>query len=207
MNQKIKKPNKKDRTLELCGDICSEKRGVNPDILKQLIMLAVEISREGREGRKIGSLFIIGDSKEVIKRSKCLILDPLFGHPEQNKMIDDYNLRETIKEIAQLDGAFIISEGGVFLSACRYIDATSREIKIPLGFGARHMAAASITKITKAVAVVVSESSMVRIFDDGELISEIIPEVWMLSEYSIHLEGPYLKHTEKDITIISKGQT
>lgn len=62
MNQKIKKPNKKDRTLELCGDICSEKRGVNPDILKQLIMLAVEISREGREGRKIGSIFILGDS-------------------------------------------------------------------------------------------------------------------------------------------------
>jgi hypothetical protein len=52
------------------------------------------------------------------------------------------------------------------------------------------VAAASITKQTKAVAVVVSESSIVRVFDDGEIISEIIPELWMFARYGSHLAGP-----------------
>ena len=50
-------------------------------MLEQTVSLAVEIAREGREGRKIGTLFVVGDSGEVIKRSKPLILDPLHGHP------------------------------------------------------------------------------------------------------------------------------
>ena len=49
------------------------------------------------------------------------------------------------------------------------------------------MAAASITLHTNAIAVVVSESSMVRIFDDGEIIGEIIPELWMLRHYTKEL--------------------
>ena len=185
--------------------VCSEKRGVNPEILKQVIILAVEIAREGREGRKIGALFIIGDSEEVIKRSKCLILDPLYGHPPEVKNIYDANMRDTIKELAQLDGAFILSDKGIVLSACRYIDASSQGISLPLGLGSRHMAAASITKETNAVSVVVSESSMVRVFDDGELITEIIPEIWLLSRYSLHLKGLYTEHKDKDITVFSKS--
>ncbi|MBW2046599.1 MAG: DNA integrity scanning protein DisA nucleotide-binding domain protein [Deltaproteobacteria bacterium] len=85
-------------------------------------------------------------------------------------------MRETVKELAQLDGAFIISDDGVVVSACRYINASADGIVLPLGFGACHMAAASISKETQAVAVVVSESSIVRVFDNGELVAEIIPE-------------------------------
>jgi diadenylate cyclase len=185
--------------------ICNEKRGVNPNTLKQVIIIAVEIAREGREGRKIGALFTIGDVEDILKRSKCLILDPLLGHSDEVKSIYDSNMRDTIKELAQLDGAFVVSNEGIVLSACRYLDASSQNIMLPLGLGSRHVAAASITKETNSVAVVVSESSMVRVFDDGELISEIIPEIWLLSRYSLHLKGLYTEHKDKDITFFAKS--
>lgn len=186
--------------------VCPKKTGINRTALEQVITLAVEIAREGREGRRIGTLFVFSDSDEVLKRSRCMILDPLLGHPDHVKRIDDPDLRETVKELAQLDGAFIVSNDGVVISACRYINASADGIHLPLGLGARHMAAASITKETKAIAIVVSETSMVRIFDHGELVSEIIPELWMLSRYSLHLTGPFTETTHEQLTVVSKEE-
>lgn len=190
---------------EIFCKICTEKRGINPETLKHTVILAVEIAREGREGRKIGTMFIVGDSLEVLKHSRSLILDPLFGHPDAIKLIHLPDMRETVKELAQLDGAFVVSDEGVVVSACRYIDAFSEGIQLPLGLGSRHVAAASITKQTKAVGVVVSESSIVRVFDDGEIISEIIPELWMFARYGSYLAGPVSEIQEEDLTIVSKA--
>jgi len=158
--------------------------------IEEVIWLAIEIAREGREGRKVGTLFVISDSDSVLKHSKPLILDPLFGHPDSSKRLDDPNLRETIKELAMLDGGFVVSDDGVLLSACRYIEASVEGIELPLGLGSRHLAAASITKRTKSVAVVVSESSMVRVFFRGKIISRIIPEVWLLSQHNRQMKRP-----------------
>lgn len=66
------------------------------------------------------------------------------------------------------------------------------------------MAAASITKHTDAVAVVVSESSVVRVFDEGEIIAEILPELWLLRNYSLHLSEPYIKRTDHEMSIFSR---
>jgi diadenylate cyclase len=187
-------------------EICSEKRGVNTRVLEQTIVLAVEIAREGREGRKIGTLFVVGDSDAVLKGSRPLILDPLAGHPDEKKRINDPDVRETIKELAQLDGAFVVSDKGVVLSATRYIDAASDNLELPLGLGSRHMAAASVSSRTNAVAVAVSESSMVRMFDDGELISEIVPEIWMLDRYSSHLEGPTFSRQGDGLTVVGRDE-
>jgi diadenylate cyclase len=170
-------------------EVCSERRGVNTRTLKKVVQLAVEIAREGREGRKIGTLLVVGDSEDVIRHSRPLILDPLAGHPDEKKRLDDPDTRETIKELAQLDGAFVVSDEGVVISAARYLDAVSDDLDIPLGLGSRHVAAASISKQTEAVAVAVSESSVVRMFDDGELVSEIIPEIWMLGGYGPNGSG------------------
>ena len=175
--------------VELFEEICSERREVNTRVLEQTVALAVEIAREGREGRKIGTLFVVGDSEEVLRRSRPMILDPLHGHPQESKRVDDPNLRETLKELAQLDGAFVVSDEGVVLSATRYIDAVSEGLEVHLGLGSRHVAAASVSKQTSAVAVAVSESSMVRMFDDGELVSEIVPELWMFGGYGLYLNG------------------
>lgn len=84
-----------------------------------------------------------------------------------------------------MDGAFILSSDGCVLCACRYINASSDGINLPLGLGSRHMAAASITKQTNAIAVVVSESSVVRVFHNGEIISEIIPELWLFKQHGL----------------------
>jgi diadenylate cyclase len=190
---------------DVFGDICNEKRGVNPDTLKQVLLLAIEIAREGREGRKVGTLFVVADEAETLKRSKPLILDPLWYHPQEDKQVDKPSLRETIKELSQLDGAFIVADDGTVLSACRYINSSSEGIDLPLGLGSRHMAAASITKQTKSVAVVVSESSVVRVFDDGEIISEILPELWLLRRDSLHLKGPYSLRSDRHVTVASKN--
>ncbi|MEJ2559647.1 MAG: diadenylate cyclase [Anaerolineae bacterium] len=191
---------------DLLRDICNDERGVNLETLQQVILLAVEIAREGREGRKIGTMFVVSDTEETLKRSKCMILDPLWYHPEDQKHLDDPNMRETAKELAQLDGAFIVSDGGIVLSACRYINASSEGIDLPLGLGSRHMAAASITRQTNAIAVVVSESSIVRVLDDGEIISEIIPELWLLRRRGLLLKGPYSTRSDEQMTVASKKE-
>lgn len=78
-------------------------------------------------------------------------------------------------------------------------------ITLPLGCGSRHMAVASITKNINAFAVVVSESSIVRVFDDGEIIAEILPELWLLGNYSLHILQSYIKRTDHDMSIFTKG--
>src|ERR687895_2959396 len=123
--------------LELFEEICTRRRGVDTRVLEEVVALGVEIAREGREGRKIGTLFVVGDSEEVLKGSRPLILDPLAGHPHETKHIADPNVRETLKELALLDGAFVASEEGVVLSAARYIDTVSDSLNVPLGLGSR----------------------------------------------------------------------
>ena len=192
--------------VEAFSDICTEKRGVNLTTLQQVMTLAVEIAREGREGRKVGAMFVVSDEEETLKRSKPMILDPLWFHPASEKRIEDPNARETIKELTLLDGAFIVSDDGVVLAACRYINASPEGIDLPLGLGSRHIAAAAISNVTGAVAVVVSESSVVRVFDDGKMISEIIPELWLLRRYSLHLSTPYSTRSAANMTVVTKDE-
>src|SRR6202453_517158 len=111
----------------------------DPEVLESLIGLAVEIAREGREGRRVGTLFTLGDEDAVLARSRALILDPLFGHPESSRHITNLNLRGTIKELAQLDGGFVVRRDGIVLSASRYLDAVAPEVDVPLGLGSRHI--------------------------------------------------------------------
>jgi diadenylate cyclase len=175
----------------------------DPGVVESLIELAVEIAREGREGRRIGTLFTLGDEQAVLTRSRTLILNPLEGHPENTRHVSDPNLRGTIKELAQLDGAFVVSSSGVFIAACRYLDAAGSPIELPLGLGSRHIAAAHITSVTRAVGVVVSESAVVRLFCHGGLIGEIIPELWMLKRYDFQRDLPTVKETVGDLAVIT----
>lgn len=172
------------------------------DVLESLIGLAVEIAREGREGRRIGTLFTLGDEDAVLARSRALILDPLFGHPESSRHITNLNLRGTIKELAQLDGGFVVSQSGVVISACRYFDGVAAGVEVPLGLGSRHIAAANISAVTKAVGIVVSESSVVRLFCHGQLVGEIIPEIWMM-DHVAHIRGNAKREQVGELTILT----
>jgi hypothetical protein len=97
----------------------------------------------------------------------------------------------------------VVSREGIVLSACRYLDAVAAQVDVPLGLGSRHIAAANMSAVTKAVGIVVSESSVVRIFCHGQLVGEIIPEVWMMDS-ATHLRGTTAK-TEQvgELTILT----
>lgn len=174
----------------------------DPTILESLIELAVEIAREGREGRRIGTLFTLGDEQAVLSKSRPLILDPLAGHAQSLRHVSDANLRGTIKELAQLDGAFVVSYDGYVLSACRYLDAITSKVDMPLGLGSRHIAAANMSAVTNALGVVVSESSVVRLFCHGKLVGEIIPELWMINR-TVQIRGPVKKETYGELTVLT----
>ena len=178
--------------------------------LEELVQLAVEIAREGREGRKIGTLFVFGDVDSVLERSRPLILDPLHGHERELLRVSRPEFRETVKELAQLDGAFVVREDGTFVSAGRFVDVdvSSPEYFLP-GLGTRHAAAASITAVTNAIAVVVSQSSIVRVFADGEVRAEIIPELFLLSrEHVFAREAAVRQLPEAGLTVaVAGGET
>jgi len=151
-------------TIAALKALCLRISWCEPAVLESVLELALEIAREGREGRRIGTLFTLGKADAVLAASRALILDPLAGHAPARTQITDSDLRGTMKELAQLDGAFVISEDGTVVAACRYLDASVEQIALPLGFGSRHLAAASISQRIAAVAIVVSESGVVRVF-------------------------------------------
>jgi DNA integrity scanning protein DisA with diadenylate cyclase activity len=156
-------------------------------VLEPTVELALEIAREGREGRRIGTLFTLGKAEAVLAASRPLILDPLAAHAPLRTQITDPDLRGTIKELAQLDGAFVISDTGAVIAACRYLNASGDEIDLPFGLGSRHMAAASISRRLGAIAIVVSESGIVRVFHQGEIEATLIPELWLLDRHHAQL--------------------
>jgi hypothetical protein len=131
--------------------------GLRKRALEAIVQLAVELAREGREGRKIGTLFVIGDTDSVLARSRPLLLDPLHGHAPELLHVERADFRETVKELAQLDGGFLVADDGTFISAGRYIDVdVSAPTNFLPGLGTRHAAAASVTRETNATAVAVS---------------------------------------------------
>lgn len=146
------------------------------ETLRSVVDLAVEIGREGREGKPVGTLFVVGNHRRVLGMSHEQVHDPFRGYSQKERLIRDPRVRESIKEIAQLDGAFIISADGVVQSAGRNLDAPATGITLSKGLGSRHWAAAAISKATKAIAIAVSESTgTVRIFQDGKVVLRIEP--------------------------------
>jgi DNA integrity scanning protein DisA with diadenylate cyclase activity len=148
--------------------------GVRPEVFERVLDLAMELANEGREGKPIGTIFVLGDHEKVIPLSRQLIINPFKGYPEEERNILDPRLRETIKEFSIMDGAFIIRDDGVIISAGRHLAASADSDKVPMGLGSRHAAAAGITEATNALAIVVSESTGdVRIFKNGSVFMEI----------------------------------
>lgn len=90
------------------------------------------------------------------------------------------------------------------MSAARYLDADASGTEMPLGLGGRHMAAAAVSQHSEAVAVVVSESAIVRLLDGGTLVAEIIPELWILNRYSSHIDAPILTRSDDQVTVLSR---
>ncbi len=145
-----------------------------PHVFDRMLTLALELAEEGKEGKPIGTIFVLGDHEKVMEFSSQMIINPFGGVPENQRNILDPGLKETIREFSAIDGAYIIREDGTILAAGRDLKAFVDNLDFPQGLGARHRAAAGITAITKAIAVAISESTGdVRVFSQGRIFMEI----------------------------------
>jgi DNA integrity scanning protein DisA with diadenylate cyclase activity len=159
------------------------------EVLRAVVDLATEIGREGREGKPVGTLFVVGDTSKVLKLSRPINFNPFRGYPTAERDIRDRRVREQIKDLAQLEGAILIGRDGVAVAACVYLDVSAEGITLSKGLGSRHWSAAAISRKTQAIAVAVSQSSgTVRIFQNGEVVLHIEPlarpHIWQ----PLHLE-------------------
>lgn len=147
---------------------------VKPELFQMVLNIVVELADKGREGKPVGTIFVLGDSDKVLQLSKQMIMNPFKGYDEEERNILMPSLKETIREFAAMDGAFIIGDDGTVITAGRYLGAAVDESELPRGLGSRHIAAAGITALTGAIAFVISESSGdVRIFKDGKIVMHI----------------------------------
>lgn len=149
---------------------------VKPEVLERIIGLAGEIAVEGREGKPVGTIFVLGDTNSVNAYVRQLIINPFRGYSEAERNILDPGLVETIKEFASIDGAFVITGDGIVLSAGSYLKPPASDDLPPLpgGYGSRHFAGAAISACTNALAITISESTgTVSIFKGGVIMMSI----------------------------------
>jgi diadenylate cyclase len=158
-------------------DLRQLKTRIPLETLRLVVDLAVDIGREGREGKPVGTLVVVGDHRNVLAYCRPMGFDPVRGYNRAERRLADAKVREGLKEIAQLDGAFVVSADGTVVAAAQHIAAPrSPDIMLPKGFGARHWAAAEVSRATGAIAVTVSESTgTVRLFQNGEVMLRIEP--------------------------------
>ncbi len=143
---------------------------VQPEVFNAALNIACELAAQGRENRKVGTIFVLGDDEKVLQLSRQMIMNPFSGYSEDERNILNPELEETIKEFSAIDGAFVIKSNGVIVTAGRHLSAALESKDFPSGLGSRHIAAAGITNVTKAVAMVISESSgNVSVFKNGKL--------------------------------------
>jgi diadenylate cyclase len=147
---------------------------VADSVFDAVFHICTEISIEGREGKAVGTTFLIGDIKHVLEKSRQIILNPFEGHPPESRIITNPELKENIKALAQLDGAFVITGDGFVESGGRYITVDSSNVSLPPGMGTRHNSVAAITRVTKAVGIVVSQSGGgITVFREGRIVKKI----------------------------------
>ena len=154
------------------------KKRISSHVFSSILKLALDIAIFGREGKKIGTAFIIGDTKNVLIHSHQMIINPYRFQNKRDKEIFRKENWESIKNFAQLDGVFIVSKDGEIICAGRYLDVDKKKLKVEKGLGSRHISAASITMDTNAIAIIISESGgTIRIYMDGKEIFFIDPYI------------------------------
>ena len=147
---------------------------VREEVFDTVFHICTEISIEGREGKSVGTTFLIGDTRNVLAKSRQIMLNAFEGHQPEQRVVTNPDLKENIKEFAQLDGAFVITGDGFIEASGRYITVDSSGVSLPKGMGTRHNSVAAITSVTKAVGIVVSQSGGgITIFKNGQILKKI----------------------------------
>jgi DNA integrity scanning protein DisA with diadenylate cyclase activity/mannitol/fructose-specific phosphotransferase system IIA component (Ntr-type) len=147
-------------------------KGVKPEVFERLIAIAHEIAMEGREGRPVGTMFVVGNHEKLKNHYRALVLNPFQGYPRQERNMLNPFMDETIKEFAAIDGAFIVDGEGVLEAAGVMVQPPeSHGVTLQGGLGTRHTAAAAFTKANDCLAVVISQSTgQVSLFRNGQML-------------------------------------
>ncbi len=144
---------------------------VKPEVLERVLAVATELAVEGREGRPVGCLFVVGDTSKVEEFTKPLVLNPFFGYKEEDRNILNPFMDETVKEFSSIDGAFVIRGDGVVEAAGSLVQATGNAVTLPSGLGSRHAAAAAISVAANCISIAVSSSTgQVTLFRRGVML-------------------------------------
>jgi len=147
---------------------------IRPEVFDTLLEIVLELAYEGREGKPVGSIFVLGDHEKVLSMSSQLVFNPFKGHPEEELNLNQPQMRESLKEFSSIDGAFVVRDDGVVLAAGRYLNVSYHGEALPQGLGTRHAAAAAITQATNSMAFAISESTgRVTIFRGGKILTVI----------------------------------
>jgi DNA integrity scanning protein DisA with diadenylate cyclase activity len=166
--------------------------------LKAVVDLAAQIGREGREGKPVGTLFVVGDTRRVLECSNDSGVDPFRGYNKSYRNLLDAKVQDDAKEVAQLDGAFVVGSDGVIERSRQMLEVSHEDLTMTKGLGARHWAAAAITRKTKAISVVVSQSTgTVRLYQDGNLVMRIEPMDKAVTWQEFNFEPPSKKSSDE----------
>lgn len=150
---------------------------IRPSVLDATLELACKIGKAARRGKRLGAVFMLGDSERVLQGARQLVPNPLHGHTEQRRRVTDLASHELLIELAKLDGAFVIGDDGAIVTCSTFLDPGRESIERREGLGARHVAAAAVTARTNAVAVAVSATDgNVRVFSQGAIVMQIDPD-------------------------------
>jgi PAS domain S-box-containing protein len=155
-------------------DIVIADTDVKEDVFDAVFHISTEISIEGREGKSVGTTFLLGDADSVMAKSRQISLNAFEGQKPESRIITNQDIKENIKEFAQLDGAFVIDGDGYIRAQSRYITVDTSNVTLPKGMGTRHNSVAAITQVTNTVGIVVSQSGGgITIFKNGLILKKI----------------------------------
>ncbi len=175
------------------SDLLKLTDAIRAKVLEAAITVACKIGRAARRGNRVGSIFMLGDSLEVLERSKPLIPNPFHGHDESTRQLTNPDVHSALVELAKLDGAFVVRGDGFIQAAGVFLTPSDVDVELHAGLGTRHAAAAAITARTEATAIVISATDgNVRVFSGGEMVLQVDPEV--VHEFLRHSDIRHSSH-------------
>lgn len=142
--------------------------GVQLEVVIRTLHIVAEMGIQGREGKPVGTIVVIGDDPLLENFTQQMILNPFAGYPSSDRNVLDPGLSETIKELAKIDGAFVVSGDGTIRSAGTHLSGRPDPGEMEAGKGARHAAALGITAAADVLAICLSESTgTITLFHKG----------------------------------------
>jgi len=156
-------------------DIFAKSRA-DPEVVKAVLELAIELGQKGQKGKPVGALFIVGDAGKVMNKSRPLSYNPF---EKSHVHVGDPIVNVMLKEFSRLDGAFIISDAGKIVSAYRYLEPSAEGSTFRKDWAhGTWPAARSRGTPTRSRSCCPKSDGFVRAFKGGELILEVDPEAY-----------------------------